>query len=236
MKRTITDIKLAEIILNYSQTIALDDLSAQDLFEENFKRIGKRWLYLDNGNLSIGFNEYYKVKKDQRKRLYDAIQEVTDNWYCKEQLLDYTDQELFNLLEKEVNGNIQSIEETCEEFDIEITNDYETINIVGYSQGDYATVIVNVVELEKLTGSVFNKKTYKEIFERYFYDFPIVCSICFDGDPYFNKDIEGKYEGYDTNEVINYFYNELLECYNFTSSQKKLVKKLLENNIPDEIS
>ena len=154
-------------------------------FDENFKilrysgfRETSISLWIDYGNLS----DEYEVEQDciikdsrenrvkiKRHRTKDGDIRVSEVAGSLDELID------------DIGGvnyeNIEELEEMLDELGIDYTSNYLRIATRGYSQGDYAEILVNHVEFEKMAGVKFEEDTYKKWFDHYCWDSPISGTI-----------------------------------------------------------
>jgi hypothetical protein len=74
-------------------------------------------------------------------------------------------------------SNIGELEEVLDELGIAYTSNYLRMSTRGYSQGDYAEILVNIAEYKKIVGAEFEEDEYQKWFDHYFWDSPIYGTI-----------------------------------------------------------
>ncbi len=227
-----------------------DNDMSQINFDENFVRVGRsgnNFVYTEFGNLSDELPDLsdITVKDGQREAM---IKELANEYGYDEGDEDYndleenyTDQELFYEIATEVYGYKSAVDLIKDEdfpYFTNVDNIIGKFDITGYSQGDYATVYVDIKEFEKGTGRTWNEELKKELentFKNLFYDSPMYVRAIIDGDEYYVEEFDGMYEQwktleYDKNKAIE----DVLQQYDGDINKEEL-KKILEEIAPDEL-
>ena len=217
-------------------------------FDENFERVGNsedEFVYVDWGNLSgdlpdisdLEFNytndQYNKLAKETEG--YTGIDYIEDGYSIGDIIDDYAYNAMYDSSMQEVLENLE------DEFDIASNYDdvIAEIETSGYSQGDVATVYVNIPEFEKVTGRKWDDKLESDLskeFSHYFWDAPMIARVEIDGEEYICDEYDDLYEEmgkleYDKDEFIKC----ILDQYD-GDVDKEFLKEILEEEVPSELS
>ncbi len=230
-----TAIREMRISINYNSFLS------QINFDDNFVR-GKKsdyWIYTNCNSLSGDYCQsgYFTILPHQIKKLKKLLIVLTDGYYSHTGLINYTQYQLTELIfDEELSNN--ELQEMFDDFKINYEINYEVVKIYGYSQGDYAKILVNTKEFKKVTGSEFDIKTYKKLFHNYFFDSPLECRVNFTGEEYVYENYDSCYisfKEYDSDCVIEYFYKAIIENnLKFDKVDKEMFLKELKQKIPTE--
>lgn len=225
---TINNYDLSSTGVNIDLTIGKDSFLGQDRFNENFTRIeDNTYLYIDYGNLSNDF--IVTITEEDNEKLKKIVIDNDLNYNYDSDNLE-TCQYIDCITE---NYNNIELYEFCLNNYIEIEERYKTISISGYSQGDYATVIVNTKECKKVWENEFIKAmpNYSDYFVNLFYNQPLYCSIVVNDIDYY-VEFEDEYKYYDS-KVIEEIINWSLK--NIEVDNKDLLKEQLTELLPTDL-
>ena len=152
------------------------------IFEDTMELIeGNTYLYTEFGALSSEYDIAQDVIVKDNKRNNTLIRK----WLWKnegvppsEKWEGTIDDILFHSY---FSGNdleiAQELKSLLESLGVEYSSNYESTTLRGYSQGDYAVVMVNVKEWKMVIGTDFEMDAYREIFSNIFWDAPIIGEI-----------------------------------------------------------
>jgi hypothetical protein len=147
-------------------------------FEENFKILrysGYREtsisLYIDYGNLSSEYDvEQDCIIEDTRENRVKIQRHLTKEGWRRVSEVEGTLDDLIDDIGNVDYSNIEELEEVLDELGISYTSNYVRMSTSGYSQGDYADILVNAKEFEKQSGCEFKPEPYQKWFDHYFWD------------------------------------------------------------------
>lgn len=234
-----------EIIREDDISIYLDGFMSQHNFDENIVEVKGEdytYLYIDNGNLSN--DVCYDILPRQKGKVINLI--------LTEELTDWTATELSKMTTDEVyehftscysvysgSDDIESFLELCSNHNIKTERDnYLEIEVVGYSQGERATVLVNKVEALKVWGSEYiDESSLKDELTNYFYDCPSNVRLMILGTEYISERFDGLYQNYqgkdnyDKDELIL----ELVEYFKDEVEDIEFFEEQLEDYLPSEL-
>lgn len=176
-----------------------DTAISQDDFTDNFKNVkGDTWIYTDDCNLNKSTDDI-KIKINSTNKAiindiafhymtgttFDKLREIKESYFhdfnhrklsedeILEILYDVSEtsepHELMSYLEK---GN------TCLDEHLEIN--YTTVSITGYSQGQYAEVIL----LDDIKNEFGKDVDFNQMFVNYFYRAPVYGELIINGEDY----------------------------------------------------
>ena len=228
-----------DLILSYGDSFA---------FDENFKllrysgfRTSSVALYLDYGNLSDEYDiEQDCIIKDTRENRVKIKWDITRQGYQKVSELEGNLDELIADIGGVDHSNIEELRGQLDELRIAHTSNYERTSTRGYSQGDYADILVNVAEYKEKMGADFELEPMKKWFDHYFWDSPIygTINVCFeytknavnfkfDREFDFNEFTLNEYnvDELDIGSIINVIENEVV--FPLSGSDIKEIKKKL---------
>ena len=214
--------------LNIDLTIMREEFQGTMRFDENFKRIDDddNYLYIDFENLKEDFT--VTIDEEDIEKVRSIVIDKGLNYYYDND----TDLEIDEYIDC-IERSFSDIElyEFCTANNISIEEDYETMTIHGYSQGDRATILINTKEFKTVMGNDFDALKHQEIFTNYFYDQPIDCRLTVNDNEYI-VELKNEYEYYDS-EVIEEIVTWC--CNNIEVEDKELLKTEIENLLPSDL-
>lgn len=158
----------------------------QDYYDENFKilKYGDRnntslSLYINYGNLSsdISPDEMFEIE-DTQKNINNLKRYLVTDYFYGYQLRGLCIGGLFDLLiENFTHEDFEEVQELLETLDIKFKSNYTLMTTRGYSQGDYAQILINHNEYLKVIGTEFKEENYQGYFNNLFWDAPIFGTI-----------------------------------------------------------
>ena len=219
--------------INIEAHVFYDWDAARMNWDESFVEIKEDWLpqeymFTAYGNLSDNIPDV-----EEMVNLPESKSNLTKLRYCTvktEGYLEYSeakcDYTAYGLLEVLLDNGATL--EVLDELDLEYTLNFETIVTRGYSQGDYATVLIPTKSLAELYGCEQDKVMdgLQESINHLFWDSPVYCRVEINGEENF-PDCDGSYE-YNKEEVIN----QLVK--NTPNVDLDVLREELENTLPDE--
>jgi len=147
-------------------------------FDNNFKILrysGHREcsisLYIDYGNLSSEYDvEQDCMIEDSRENRVKIQRAMTkEGWQRVSQVFGTLEE-----LRDDIGGvnyeNIEELRSQLDELGIAHTSNYLRMSTRGYSQGDYAEILVNTKEMKDEIGINFIENQYQKWFDHYFWD------------------------------------------------------------------
>ena len=135
-------------------------------------------LYIDYGNLSSDYDvEQDCIIEDTRENRVKIQRAMTkEGWQRVSQVFGTLEE-----LREDIGGvnyeNIEELESQLDELGITHTSNYLRMSTSGYSQGDYAEVLINTKEFKDVIGVEFEEDTYQKWFDHYFWDSEICGEI-----------------------------------------------------------
>lgn len=165
-------------------TVFYDTDIARNLFEENFKILqregGKEHTiayYVNHGNVPGPDDVSFSIRGEKK----DLIAFLQAQGYTTEDFATVDDfaEEVFNYIETPTVLNYQDMNDyDLKDTGLEIvpSKNLERVEVRGYSQGDYAEVILCVADLEEVWGNSVILSELKAEFTKLFYDAPI-CAV-----------------------------------------------------------
>ena len=147
-------------------------------FDENFKilryndyRECSISLYIDYGNLSAEYDvDQDSMIKDTRENRVKIKRYLTrDGWKRVSDVVGELD-ELREDIGEVGYENIDELYTLLEHLNIDYESNYLRMSTRGYSQGDYAEILVNRAEFKKEMGTDFNPSDHQKWFDHYFWD------------------------------------------------------------------
>jgi len=238
--------------LNVEVNICNDLSLAQINFNENIEEFEDGYyIYTNYNNLKYYYKNIYKMKSyytvsmldindfydidinDRRtkvilyryltreyKILYSDLKDgyVTDG-YATQDMLD-------TLLDTEYS--LVSLEEFLNRYSIPYKSKFTVLDIRGYSQGDYAQVIIMNDALSTIWGSEPNIRELEQELTHFFYDAPQSVSITINGDEFISQKYDGYYDNYDKQG----FTQEVMQ--EFSGVNTKLLLEILNDLVPEE--
>ena len=187
-----------DIVLN----IFFDNLRSSYIFETNFKPLAEEsnfhYLYVMDENLSDSVD--YSILPNQKDKILEAFEtNIEDMSY------------FVDLSQEDIIAELFPIETPCEisfilnKYGIKTARaeKYITIQLIGYSQGDMAWILVNSKEFEEVAGIPFDINTEKKYLQSIFYDSVLTANVSINNVDY-DLTIDGSYgEIYDKQDIIN---------------------------------
>ena len=212
--------------------IADSFISGQD-FTENFHTV------IESGYRTSGLYQYTEWGQEEEVNLSDlkAIDYKNTlkrdlltyalgedwNYYSKTEIRGMNKQDLIDLVESDSDldyMDLEEIEEWASENNFGLGLDhYEIIETRGYSQGDYAQVLIrNELVSDDLKKSI----------NHFFWDAPVSYTLIVDGEDYcIEEDIEDMYE-YDADEVY-----KICEKLFAEHDKKDVILEFIKENAPE---
>lgn len=192
-------------------------------FNESFKRVcdGVFTYGGANGVKPCMDIKIKALKKDLLKFVSEHITEDCESWSKSDLLdsaMDYLEQELV-----EYNYNIEELASYCQ-FEVSFKNEIEIFITRGYSQGDYAKVIVDHTECKKAFGNNAYKKTLQQYIDHLFWDSPVFARLEIDNKEYEYFEYCDDSYSWDREKFIN-----------GVSRDSGVSVKVLENIVPSEL-
>jgi len=218
--------------INIEVSVEFDADMARMNWDENFKRVDDgEFAYIDFGNLSGDMPEIQPLPR-QKGKIIDAICLAEDFWLTKAEMQkEYTQEEIVDEI-SDYFMNKEEVLEFFEEHDIKTNSDeLAEVSITGYSQGDYATILVNTKEFEKVLGIKFNESNYTEYFTNLFYSQPLYARATINGEEYYSENFDGQYVEFDKEEYISELIENVLA--ENTEIDKNVLRDELEEIVPD---
>ena len=147
-------------------------------FEENFKilrysgfRESSISLYIDYGNLSAEYDiEQDCIIVDNRENRIKIQRWLTQEGGKYFSEVFGTVEEIREAIYDVDYSNIQEVYDVLSSIGVFYTTNYLRTSTSGYSQGDYAEILINIVEYEKEVGSKFELDGMKKWFDHCFWD------------------------------------------------------------------
>ena len=138
-------------------TVAYDEFMAQENFDNNFQlsplfeyrnRGGNTFQFIDWGNVELidNLHELFTIKTTDKKVLAKFA-----DWLDEEDLEEMSADEIYD--EIFYNYGFDDLDEFADDGELEIDRHYILYNTHGYSQGDYARVLIPTRELRKAWGN-----------------------------------------------------------------------------------
>lgn len=189
--------------LNIECTCFYDtDLSERD-FRENFEvlqhsgyRTSSVLYYIDNGNVPGHDKIKFTVKGERTAKIKKLVEltsfeedeiQTWDDDTIDNEILGYYDVNLIHYAENKLD--------LIDGLEFVPNKNLITISSIGYSQGDYSTVIYCPDDLEKCWGCAPQENEMRKTIDRYLWDAPIYCRMEIDGEEYNYWDMP-EYDGY----------------------------------------
>jgi hypothetical protein len=208
--------------------IQRDSFRSQIDFDDNFKRIkDDLWQYIDYSNIEpLEINELIHISRNSsRVSLVNALNNES-SWPTD--YADFTRDELID----ELYGQDFELEELSNYLDTHSVGHsvkYDLITTRGYSQGDYAEVIVPHAVF-KVWGSKPSDQSMQKMIDNYFWDAPLVGTITVNNDEHYIDEILIDLYEYDIDkikvQIIKYIGKEYYNAPARNIVNKKLVAKL----------
>lgn len=234
-------IPINEIIKEKNIHCYLSNAVAQWNFDDNFVRVeGENdvFIYVDYGNLSKEVS--YDILPRQKMKVIEALlsAELTD--LTRKELQELDTERVYD----ELTGSFyydgkMELYEFCREHEIKTEREnYTEIELVGYSQGDRVTILVNEKEYKEVLWAEFDDEKMKEHLHHLFWDTPQNVAFEFKGEEYESEQYHGYYPSW-KNDEHNYnkkgFINELVEVYKNDVTDLDFFKEQLEELLPCEL-
>jgi len=229
----VKQVNVNEIIRESDINISFDDSGYN--FHENFKRVDKEddvWLYIDYGNLSDTVN--YDVLPRQKTKVINAMLQEFEGYFEKKELQELDTDTLYDWFVSTCYDYGDTLEylDICSKYNIKTERDnYVEYSLIGYSQGDRVTVIVNRKEAEECWGNSLEAGLSKEYLHELFYDSPLTVRIDILDDEFISEQ-DGSYEEFDKDKFID----EVIENFKDEFDDVDFLKEQLEELVPFEPS
>lgn len=230
--------------VNIECSVFLDDFMSRMNFEENFEiLVHSSWgvnsvsIYKDYGNLSDEYCIDNDLVIDETK--LSRVKMLKHLVSIGEYYSDFKDCEtVFEMLGDLIqNDNIKDYIEVLDDAGIEYSRNYITMTTTGYSQGDFAEILVNVNEFEDVHCVNFNKDKHQQYFDNLFWDAPMSVRVTIDGEDFISEKFDGQYRNWIDGKYFDYdkdeFIAEILE--NFEDVDSDLLKSELDEILPSEV-
>ena len=249
-----TTVLKREIIRQEDIHVYLSELDARLNFNNNIVPVDgeyNTYLYYDEGNLSTDVD--YTILLRQKNKVINAL--------IKEELVCFTRAELSQMDTETVyehlssiygvhgsNSDIEGFLSTCKQYNIQLKRDnYIEIEVIGHSQGERATVLINKAEALKVWGCKdINESDLRTLFTNYFYDIPAMVRIDILGTEYISDRFDGRCQNYqdkdnyDKDEFIielkAFFEKNIKDLEYFEKQLKELLPSKLQWRIINEWS
>jgi hypothetical protein len=242
--------------INIELHVSYDSSLAQFEFNENFThmanattRYGSKdvYYYIDNGNIALDdVRDNVELKGDTQamrswlKEIRDFNNEEVpgfDTW-GRDTLVREVKNELGFLDAMPSLGNYEDLNhEYLDAYNLELypKDEIERVSIRGYSQGDYAEIIVNVTALKAAWGTEgIDLDSIKWDFTHYFYDSPLCGCIKINDTEYFYDLDRYAFERGDWIDKTVKAYSFLIYGEDSADNDTiKYVRDFLESNIPE---
>lgn len=209
-------------------------------WEINFKRIGNsdKFAYIDYGYLSGDMPEIQPLPRQKGKIIQAMIKKslsgfdsVFLDYYTKQELKGMSQDMLVSVLD-EILYDEKKVQEFYNEHGIKTNaNDIVEVSITGYSQGNYATILVNAKEFEEIHGAKFKEEDYKDYFTNLFYNQPLCVRATVNDKEYHSERFDGQYVEFDKDEYIAELVASVLEDQ--PEIDKDVLIEELEEIVPD---
>ena len=219
--------------INIETNIGYDEIMGQINFDENINRVDvngvEYFVYSDYGNIDtdISIDDLIKYDLESNTLLNDL-----KVYHNKEDIKKEDYQEYFDMLEDDLSYmDLEEIQEVLYDMSVPYTTHYKIVNITGYSQGDYASVIILTDKLKEVWGvAKLNIVDVKQNITNYFYDTPLRAVVTVNNEDYFIEGYDGYYQfDYSKEEVIKALIHDTPNTIN-----KTILRAELEKVIPTE--
>ncbi len=147
---------------NFTADITIKHYDNQHDFNNNIEKINDSYIYIDEGNISV-FSIFELIKIN-----------TTNNLNNIKKLLDYIGLEynkntvFYDILTS--FSNLKDLIEILNNFEIKYKKHFEIIETTGYSQGDYAEVIIPIKKLKEAWGIKVNLEQLQKRIDNLFWD------------------------------------------------------------------
>lgn len=242
-------------------TIGLDEIMAQDNFEENFLEIKKgdlkgKFIYTSYGeliqtakeqNLDLTNLEPEFVIEENKEVNKTIIENYSDYYYFQE---NSSTQDLFDTITDYIDYNDKI--EFCNNLKLNysLKHDFSIISTRGYCQGDYHEVLIFTDLLRKCYGVEDSVKqedlVSNQDIDNLFWDQPMTARATVNDMEYYSERFDGQYQGWIEIDGINVydgfnkdlFIKEIISkvLQDFPGMNKELLKEQLEEVTPSEIN
>lgn len=168
--------------------IIRDGFLSQHYFDESMKRIeGDLWQYIDYGNIEEQTTrQLVHINRNSSKSALASALGENISWYegwSRDELID----ELYDQA-----GDLKTLLEWLNDSPVKYKKLYDKYTTRGYSQGDYATVIVPHKAIE---GWKIDQPGMQKHIDNLFWDQPITGTVMVNNDEHFISDmLEDTYE------------------------------------------
>ncbi|WP_419833705.1 hypothetical protein [Endozoicomonas atrinae] len=232
--------------LNIELTCFYDCARAQYDFSESFTYIKqyKQHVFSHYGNVDVSnFEKTFKVNCTARELFirYHQFANNSDPRYLRDlirELNSYDDIQPIRHCTKEVMLN--AIRNHCydhqgyvEFMEKHFEPDYFELETRGYSQGDYARVIIpnEVLTTCGLDLTEANADSFQQEIDHLFWDAPLFFRVTIDGNEFDFVEYLGEYD-YDKSKALDVADKHLLSDY--PKPMQRYLRKFLEDNLPEQ--
>lgn len=232
--------------LNIELTCFRDCALAQSEFSDSFTYIKqyKQYVFSHYGNVDVSnFEKTFKVNCTARGLFirYHQFANNSDPRYLRDlirELAQYDDIQPIRHCTKEVMLN--AIRNHCYDHQVYIEflskhfePDYFEVVTRGYSQGDYARVIIPNSVLTECGMDITedNADKFEPDIHHLFWDAPLYCRITLDGDEHDLTEYLPNLYDYDKEDFIKLIDEKLLKTY--PKPMQRYIKRFLEENLPE---
>ena len=204
-------------------------------FEDNFELIDSKFIfYKDYGNMELNENldYYFNVEdtKENRKGLLKALHSL--EYFTGFKLECYTTYYLFQQLlicSYAVLKNLNEIKNLLSTNNVKFSTNFECVEITGYNQRDYNTILVDKKQFKAVNGVDFDSKVYRRRFKHYCYDSPLSCRAVINNKEYYPETLDGQYVEFDKEIFITDIIKQVKNI------DIELLTKELEDLVPEEV-
>ena len=217
---------------NFDENISKNDYLDMYIYT-NFNNLGyflkNKWNRSDIKNIydGIDLNDLYTFEnnREDKIKLIKFLKREFGAYYS-----DLKDMDVTEILEYYLSNNdLGELHEIIDCSGITYKKHYGIIEVVGYSQGDYAEVLILTDYLKEIWGSdKIDMNSVKGEIEHYFYDTPLFAQCEINGEEYIAETMDGYYVEFDKEDFITDIVDQF-------DGDKKLLKDELESIVPTDI-
>lgn len=195
--------------VNVEVNIIWSTMNSQILFDESIVNIGDRkFLYTGCNNLSNDYQMFKDVLVDDtRHNKIMMIKSMVKNaCYVYS---DFKGDDFQTVLDEFIVNNdglyINDVDDLIafmDDYKITYKRGYSSVDITGYSQGDFARVYVNDADYLETFGAPVNLDSLKTECEHLFYDAPLYGEIVVDDNTIYITEIVSDIYEYDKDDIL----------------------------------
>jgi len=222
--------------VNIELFLGYDIELSQINFDDNFEPIKDSFIfYKDFGNMKLNENldYYFNIgnTKQNRKGLLRILNNLDYFSYYK---LDAFNVE--NLIKEIIYGyelhQLEELDNLLIENHIKFTTNFECIEISGYSQNAYNTVLVDKKQFKEVNGIDFDfdSRVYRRRFKNYCYDSPLSCRAIINNKEYCSETLDEQYIEFDKEIFITDIIKQVKNI------DVELLTKELNKLVPEDLS